>query len=155
MVPHATQQRFSCLCRLLVVPWAAMSQSVRCLSYRLDKQGFVVRLPAPRNLPFPDESRKITRCNHLVVTGAIFLGSKAANAWSCRPPPSNAEVKNEWNYNSSPLYAFSNNLRSLNFKPTCLSYYNVIFFYLSPSALLITAKHSFLKSLDISFANKY
>ena len=36
-----------------------MAQSVRYQSYRLDKQGIVVRLPAPiRDLHFSDASRK-------------------------------------------------------------------------------------------------
>ena len=81
-----------------------MAQSVRCL----DKQGNVVRLSAPmRDLLFSDATIKITERNRLVERGLFPLGLKEPEREANRPPhPSSAEVKNEWNYTSTPLYAF-------------------------------------------------
>jgi hypothetical protein len=39
-------------------------------------------------------------------TMGSFPGGKAAGAWSWPLTPSNAEVKNEWSYTSTPQYAF-------------------------------------------------
>jgi hypothetical protein len=82
------------------------------LGYGLDYRGSRVQLPAGTgNFIFTTASRTALGPTQppiqwVRVPGALSLGVKRPRSEADQSPPSSAEVKNAWSYNSTPQYVF-------------------------------------------------